>query len=142
MKQYTVNQYTEAEYDAKLEAEYEADEFSSEEDVIDIVWMPTAVCMDIMANGKRLVPILRKIESSMTAAGLAGETGIYAGWFGSWADSLRDPFDRKYFIWSYDGRQDAEQGHWRYYWSIEQIDDERWYIFLNLARDEQKEMEA
>lgn len=137
MKRYTVKQYTETEYDAKCEAAYAADDFNTEDDVITIVWKEKAVCMDIMANGKRLVPILRKIEESMTEEGLAGESGIYAGWFGSWADSLRDPFDKKYFIWDYDGRQDMEQGHWSYSWGIEQIDDDRWYIFLNLARPEE-----
>lgn len=137
MKRYTVKQYTETEYDAKCEAAYAADDFSTEDDVITIVWKEKAVCMDIMANGKRLVPILRKIEESMTEEGLAGESGIYAGWFGSWADSLRDPFDKKYFIWNYDGRQDMEQGHWSYSWGIEQIDDDRWYIFLNLERPEE-----
>lgn len=129
MKEYKVNQYTERQYDAHTET----DAYREEEDIINVVWKHDAVCMDIIANGRRIVPILRKIETSMTTAGLAGGNGIYAGWFGAWADSLRDRFDRKYFIWNYSGTLDRENGHWSYSWGIEQIDDDRWYIYLNLA---------
>ena len=136
MKQYKINQYTKRQYDARIDAQIERDELTFEENTITIVWSEKAVSLDIQATGKRIVPILRKIEASMTAAGLAGDTGIYAGWFGSWADSLRDNFDKKYFIWSYDGRQDRENGHWSYSWGIEQLDADLWYIFLNLALPE------
>lgn len=138
MTKYIVKQYTEAEWNAKTEAEYESGEFINEEDVITIVWKKKAVCMDIMANGKRIVPILRKIEKAMTDAGLAGENSIYAGWFGEWANNLTDKIDKKYFIWKYDGRTDAERGIWSYSWEIEQIDEDRWYIFLNLALPEEE----
>lgn len=132
MKQYKINQYTERQYDAHTKTEA----YTNEENTITIVWKRDAVCMDIMAEGVRLVPILRKIEATMTAAGLAGDTGIYAGWFGTWADSLTDPIDKKYFIWKYDGAEDARRGLWSYSWSIEQVDADRWYIFLNLALPE------
>ena len=132
MKQYKVNQYTERQYDAHTETEA----YSEEKNIINIVWKKSAVCLDIMADGVRIVPILRKVEASIDAAGLAGDTGIYSGWFGAWADSLTDRTDRQYFIWSYDGRQDRENGHWSYSWGIEQLDADLWYIFLNLALPE------
>ena len=127
MKQYPIRQYTAQEWDSLTDESVYAD------NTIDIVWSNGKVSMDIQATGKRIVPILRKIEKSMTEAGLAGEEGIYAGWFGSWADSLTDSFDKRYFIWNYDGKQDRENGCWSYSWGIEQIDEERWYVFLNLA---------
>lgn len=135
MKLYTVNQYTESEWEAHSETE----EYTAEENVINIVWKEKAVCMDIMASGKRIVPILRKIEKAMQAAGLSGNGRIYDGWFDAWADSLTDPSERKYFIWAYSGRGDAERGVWSYSWEIEQIDENQWYIFLNLARPIQEE---
>lgn len=108
------------------------------EDEILVIEKKGAYCMDITANGKRIVPILRKIEKAMTEAGLAGETGVYAGWFGEWANNLTDRQDRKYFIWNYSGRQDIENGCWSYSWGIEQIDDDHWYIFLNIAKPQEE----
>lgn len=127
MKQYTIKQYTAAEFDA-------IDEYSWNDDEIVIIEKKDAYCMDITANGKRIVPILRKIEATMTAAGLAGDDGIYAGWFGVWADCLTDRRDRKEFIWNYSGKVDRERGCWTYSWGIEQVNDDQWYIFLNIAK--------
>ena len=135
-KLYKINQFTGAEWDA---IEYD---WNEHEDEIVIIEKKDAYCMDITANGKRIVPILRKIEEAMTAAGLAGETGIYAGWFGEWANELTDRRDRKYFIWNYSGRSDRERGCWSYSWGIEQIDEERWYIFLNIAKPQEAPQEA
>ena len=132
MKLYKVNQYTARYYIAIVAPALERGD-APEENTVTVVWKEKAVCMDILATGKRIVPILRKLEASMTAAGLAGTDGIYSGWFGSWADSLRDSFDRKYFDWNYSGEQDAERGQWSYSWSIEQLDENLWYVFLNLA---------
>lgn len=132
MKLYKVNQYTARHYIAIVAPALERGD-APEENTVTVVWNEKAVCMDILATGKRIVPILRKLEASMTAAGLAGTDGIYSGWFGSWADCLRDSFDRKYFDWNYSGEQDAERGLWSYSWSIEQLDENLWYVFLNLA---------
>lgn len=130
MKLYTIRQYSLAEWERVSDEQTEP-----MEDTMQIVWKDGAVCTDITANGKRLVPILRKVEATLVAAGLAGdgESAILGGWFGGWADALTDRFERKYFCWAYDGRQDIENGCWSYSWGIEQIDDDRWYIFLNLA---------
>lgn len=133
MKAYQIKQYTPEEWDSIFEQGYENDSFSNHENEITLVWKDGAVCMDIQATGKRLVPILRKVENSLTLAGLAGNDGILAGWFGAWADSLTDSSEKRYFIWNYDGKHDAENGNWSYSWGIEQIDDDMWYIFLNLA---------
>lgn len=127
-KLYKINQFTVEQWDG---IEYD---WNEHEDEIVIIEKKDAYCMDITANGKRIVPILRKIEEAMTAAGLAGDTGIYAGWFGEWANELTDRRDRKYFIWNYSGRSDRERGCWSYSWGIEQIDEDRWYIFLNIAK--------
>lgn len=127
-KLYKVNQFTAQEWDA---IEYD---WNKHEDEIVVIEKADAYCMDITVNGVCLVPILRKIEESMTAAGLAGEAGVYAGWFGEWANSLASRTDRKYFIWNYSGKSDRERGCWSYSWGIEQIDDDRWYIFLNIAK--------
>lgn len=127
MKQYKVTQMSEALWNT-------IEDYDWPEDEILVIEKKDAYCMDITANGKRIVPILRKIEKAMTDAGLAGESGVYAGWFGEWANSLTDRQDRKYFIWNYSGRQDIENGCWSYSWGIEQIDDDRWYIFLNIAK--------
>lgn len=130
MKLYAIRQYSLSEWEKVSDEQNEP-----MEDTMQIVWHDGAVCTDIMANGKRLVPILRKIEKTLVAAGLAGdgESAILGGWFGAWADSLVDPRDKKYFCWAYDGKYDREQGHWSYSWGIEQIDEGRWYIFLNVA---------
>lgn len=135
MKLYAIRQYSFAEWEKVSNEQIDNGVYESEEDTMQIVWKDGAVCTDIMANGKRLVPILRKIENTLVAAGLAGdgESAILGGWFGAWADSLVDPRDKKYFCWAYDGKYDREQGHWSYSWGIEQIDEDRWYIFLNLA---------
>lgn len=131
-KLYKINQFTAEQWDT---IEYD---WNEHEDEIVIIEKKDAWCMDITANGKRIVPILRKIEEAMTAAGLAGETGIYAGWFGEWANELTDRRDRKYFIWDYSGRSDRERGCWSYSWGIEQIDEDRWYIFLNIAKPQEE----
>ena len=133
MKAYKVEQYSRKEWDSKFETMYALGEFEDAEDTIQIVWDDGKVSMDIMANGKRLVPILRKVEKAMTDAGLAGKEGIYAGWFGEWANVLADPRDKKYFDWHYTGKYDMENNNWSYSWGIEQIDGDRWYIYLNLA---------
>lgn len=132
---YQVKQYTDTEWEEKFNAEYESGEMENVEDQINIVWNGKAACMDITANGKRLVPILRKIEKALRGAGLSGDNGeyVFSGWFDSWADALVNPADRKYFVWNYDGKQDRENGHWAYSWGIEQISDDQWYIFLNIA---------
>lgn len=131
-KLYKINQFTAEQWDG---IEYD---WNEHEDEIVIIEKKDAYCMDITANGKRIVPILRKIEEAMTAAGLAGDNGIYAGWFGEWANELTGSyFDRKNFIWEYSGRSDRERGCWSYSWSIEQIDEDRWYIFLNIAKPTQ-----
>ena len=135
-KLYKINQFTAAEWDS---IEYD---WNEHEDEIVIIEKKDAYCMDITANGKRIVPILRKIEEAMTAAGLAGETGIYAGWFGEWANELTDRRDRKYFIWNYSGQSDRERGCWSYSWGIEQIDEDRWYIFLNIAKPQEETEET
>lgn len=136
-KLYKINQFTAAEWDA---IEYD---WNEHEDEIVIIEEKDAYCMDITANGKRIVPILRKIEEAMTAAGLAGESGIFAGWFGEWANELTGSyFDRKNFIWDYSGRSDQERGCWSYSWGIEQIDDDRWYIFLNIAKPQEETEET
>lgn len=131
-KLYKINQFTAAEWDG---IEYD---WNEHEDEIVIIEKKDAYCMDITANGKRIVPILRKIEEAMTAAGLAGETGIYAGWFGEWANELTGSYsDRKNFIWDYSGLSDWERGCWSYSWGIEQIDEDSWYIFLNIAKPQE-----
>lgn len=135
-KLYKINQFTAEQWDA---IEYD---WNEHEDEIVIIEKKDAYCMDITANGKRIVPILRKIEEAMTAAGLAGETGIFAGWFGEWANELTDRRDRKYFIWDYSGRSDRERGCWSYSWGIEQIDEDRWYIFLNIAKPQEETEET
>ena len=134
MKRYTVKQYTTTEYEA-----YTEENDLPEYDVINIVWSKKAVCMDIMATGKRLVPILRKIEESMPKT---EALSMFDGWFGPWADSLANPTDRQYFIWSYDGKQDRENGRWSYSWGIEQLEENEWYIFLNIARPEESTLTA
>lgn len=133
MKGYTVKQYSKEEWDAKSEADYEAENFDTEYNVISIVWEGKVARLDIQAEGKRLVPILRKIEKALQENGLADENSVFSGWFDQWADALCNSFDKKYFLWSYDGRQDAENGHYSYSWSIEQTSDDSWYIFLNVA---------
>lgn len=135
MKLYAIRQYSLTEWEKVSNEQIDNGVYESEEDTMQIVWQDGAVCTDITANGKRIVPILRKIENTLAAVGLAGdgESAILGGWFGAWADSLVDPRDKKYFCWAYDGKYDREQGHWSYSWGIEQIDDDRWYIFLNLA---------
>lgn len=135
-KMYKINQFTAEQWDG---IEYD---WNEHEDEIVIIEKKDAYCMDITANGKRIVPILRKIEEAMTAAGLAGETGIYAGWFGEWANELTDRRDRKYFIWNYSGQSDRERGCWSYSWGIEQIDEDRWYIFLNIAKPQEETEET
>ena len=135
-KLYKINQFTAEQWDG---IEYD---WNEHEDEIVIIEKKDAYCMDITANGKRIVPILRKIEEAMTAAGLAGETGIYAGWFGEWANELTDRRDRKYFIWNYSGQSDRERGCWSYSWGIEQIDEDRWYIFLNIAKPQEETEET
>ena len=135
-KLYKINQFTAEQWDS---IEYD---WNEHEDEIVIIEKKDAYCMDITANGKRIVPILRKIEEAMTAAGLAGETGIFAGWFGEWANELTDRVDRKYFIWNYSGQSDRERGCWSYSWGIEQIDDDRWYIFLNIAKPQEETEET
>lgn len=127
MKQYPIRQYTAQEWDSLT------DENTYADNTVDIVWADGKLSMDIMADGKRIVPILRKIEKSLTEAGFAGKDGILAGWFGAWADSLTDKAEKKYFLWNYDGKHDMENGNWSYSWGIEQLDDNLWYIFLNLA---------
>ena len=134
-KLYKINQFTSQEWDA---IEYDWD---AHEDEIVIIEKKNKYCMDITANGKRIVPILRKIEESMTKAGLAGENGVFAGWFGEWANSLTNRQDRKYFIWNYSGRQDIDNGCWSYSWGIEELDDGLWYIFLNIAKPQQEATE-
>lgn len=136
MKQYKINQFTVEQWDS---IEYD---WNEHEDEIVIIEKKDAYCMDITANGKRIVPILRKIEKSMTDAGLAGDDGIFAGWFGEWANELTDRSSRKYFIWNYSGKSDRERGCWSYSWGIEQIDDDLWYIFLNIAKPQQETEEA
>lgn len=135
MKLYAIRQYSLGEWEKVTNEQIERDALETVEDTMQIVWKDGAVCTDIMANGKRLVPILRKVEATLQAVGLAGdgENAILGGWFGAWADSLVDPRDKKYFCWAYDGRQDIENGCWSYSWGIEQIDGDRWYIFLNVA---------
>ena len=135
-KLYKINQFTAEQWDS---IEYD---WNEHEDEIVIIEKKDAYCMDITANGKRIVPILRKIEEAMTAAGLAGEAGIFAGWFGEWANELTDRRDRKYFIWNYSGQSDRERGCWSYSWGIEQIDDDRWYIFLNIAKPQEETEET
>lgn len=125
-KLYKINQYTEDQFNRA------EDEFAWPEDEILIIEKRDAYCMDITAHGKRIVPILRKIEESM--AGLAGENGVYAGWFGEWANSLTNRQDRKYFIWNYSGRN----GCWSYSWGIEKLYDGLWYIFLNIAKPQEE----
>ena len=132
MKQYKVNQFTTEQWDA---IEYD---WNEHEDEIVLIEKKDAYCMDITANGKRIVPILRKIEKSLTDAGLAGENGIYAGWFGEWANELTDRSSKKYFIWNYSGKSDIERGCWSYSWGIEQINDDLWYIFLNIAKPQEE----
>ena len=134
MKSYPVKMYTSSEYDAL--------DGNVSENTIYVVWTKKAICMDIMATGTRIVPILRKIETAMRAAGLSGDGAIYDGWFGAWADSLTDPTEKPHFIWKYDGKSDLEQGHWSYSWSIEQIDNGLWYVFLNIARPEESTLPA
>ena len=128
MKTYKINQFTSEEFNT-IDNEYQWPE-----DEILIVEKPDAYCLDITANGVRLVPILRKIEAALTAAGLAGNDGVYAGWFGQWADDLTDPSSRKYFCYQYSGAEDRRRGCWSYSWGIEQISEDRWYIFLNIAK--------
>ena len=106
-----------------------------------LVVTPSAYCLDIEATGKRVVPILRKIETTLTAAGLAGQAGIFAGWFGQWAEDLTDRSQRKYFLWNYSGEEDRRRGVWSYSWGIEDHEGS-WYIFLNLARPETTEKTA
>lgn len=133
MKNYTVKQYSKEEWESKFEADYAADNFETEYNEISIVWEGNVARLDIMAEGKRIVPILRKIEKALTENGLSGENGVFGGWFDQWADALVNPFDKKYFIWNYDGRQDAENGHYSYSWGIESTSEDTWYIFLNIA---------
>ena len=135
MKTYPVINYTLKEWEDKADLDSETGNYEEMEDEIIIVWEDGVACLDIMANGKRIVPILRKIEKALSAVGLSGdsETAIFGGWFGSWADSLTDPVEREYFDWNYPGKYDAEQGNWSYSWGIEQIDDGRWYVFLNIS---------
>lgn len=132
MKLYEIKNYTPEEWDSYCDQQYDNGE-SPEENEITIVWHDGKACLDIQATGKRLVPILRKVEKALTEAGLAGQDGIFAGWFGAWADSLTDSSEKRYFIWAYDGKRDMENGIWSYSWGIEQLDDNLWYIFLNLA---------
>ena len=134
-KLYTVKQFTAAQYDA-------LPEYPAEENEILIIRKPGALCMDITAEGVRVVPILRKIEATLTAAGLAGESGPFAGWFGEWANSLTSRQDRKYFIWNYSGLEDIRNGVWSYSWGIEQQDDSLWYIFLNIAVNDEEPKEV
>lgn len=132
MKLYPVKNYTPEEWDNVTEEAYNNGE-SPNDDEITIVWHGTYASMDIQATGKRIVPILRKIEKSMCEAGLTSEESVFSGWFGAWADSLTDSSEKRYFIWQYDGKNDRDNGHWSYSWGIEQIDEDRWYIFLNIA---------
>ena len=134
-KMYKINQFTEEQFD-------QFEEYGWCDDEIVIIEKKDAYCMDITANGKRIVPILRKIEESLTKAGLAGDNGIFAGWFGEWANELTDRSSKKYFIWNYSGKSDRERGCWSYSWGIEQIDDDLWYIFLNIAKPQQETEEA
>lgn len=133
MKTYPINHYTEQQWEDKFEQDYARGEFATDENEITMVWKDGVACMDIQATGKRIVPILRKVEKALTDAGLAGDDGLYAGWFGAWADSLTDRFDKRYFIWNYDGKADAENGNWSYSWGIERLADDLWYVFLNIA---------
>jgi len=127
MNQYKVIRMSEAQFNA-------VEDYPAQENEIFILTRPGCICMDITAEGVRVVPILRKIEATLTAAGLAGESGPLAGWFGEWANELTGSYsDRKNFIWEYSGRSDRERGCWSYSWGIEQIDETRWYIFLNVA---------
>lgn len=130
-KLYPVMQYSESAWSALCES----DDHEVQNDVVTVVWKKKAVCLDIMASGQKVVYILRRLEASLQAVGLSGSGKVYDGWFGAWADSLTSRTDRKYFIWSYDGKEDAKQGRWSYSWSVERIDDDQWYIFLNLARE-------
>lgn len=134
MKTYKINQMTAEQWSA-IEDEYE---FPQNE--ILIVWHEDRVCMDITADGVRIVPILRKIEASLAEAGLAGSDGTFAGWFGQWADDLRDPIYKKYFIWNYSGAEDLRNGCWSYSWGIEDQDGQ-WYVFLNLVRPKEEQPE-
>ena len=135
---YTIKQYTRYAWDTMTE-DPEKYDYDTIENVLEIVWDKTIARLDIMATGKRIVPILRKIERTLRNAGLAHDDSddhtpyVFDGWFNAWADSLTDPREKQYFIWSYDGKTDRENGHWSYSWGIEQLDENTWYIFLNLA---------
>ena len=130
---YGIRNYTAAQWDTICEDMIENDGISFPEDTIEIVWGNGAARLDITANGKRVVPIMRKIEKTLQAAGLSGDGHVFDGWFGPWADSLTDRTDRKYFLWHYYGDEDRRRGCWSYSWGIEQINDDQWYLYLNIA---------
>ena len=120
MKEYKTRFMTQAEFDG-----YE--DYPVSENTILFVLSEKALCMDITATGKRIFPILRKMESSLKAAGYED----HAAWFTGWIEQYEDTGE---IDWNYSGAEDRKRGCWSYSWGFEQYDG-CWYIFLNLARE-------
>lgn len=82
--------------------------------------------MDITANYKSLLPLLKRLQYSLR------DRAIYRGWFEGFIEDYKqhgfDGMDA-----SYDGRVDIENGVYAYSWGIEPGDG-YWYIFLNIKK--------
>lgn len=123
MKEYKIEQFTAEKWNEKSE------EYEYKNNVVYVVEHEDKVCMDIEAEGIRIKPILKKLAASLKQNGFDD----LSVWVQNWYDQLNDDFEKDYFIWSYDGFNDMDNGVWSYSWGLDDHEGS-WYIFLNVAK--------